>query len=223
MASGQVFKRRRNMSRKEPQRNLNKESEQPATMTDSCLDVNQSPIFYLCACPDCEQGELHLFDTGVFEHSDVFGITDEGEIGCYATGLDGKPQLGIYCGDCATEIYQESEQTEEGRKKSLLEWARTHGKAIATLSFVCPECGSRHLTRDETGITFSTEVVSVCEHPTEGWPIVALSRNRCFGTGGTYRYRCLHDHELLKEDGSPVETEQELMQWLKAHQTTIKE
>jgi len=63
----------------------------------------------------------------------------------------------------------------------------------------------------------SHEVVAVCEPiGPDNAPLVAVSHGRNIDGSGTYRYRCSHGHELARDDGYPVETSKELVEWLKA-------
>ena len=98
---------------------------------------------------------------------------------------------------------------------------KSNGEGLTPLPFICPKCGSRRLCREERDITFSQDVLAVCEYP-DGQPVVALRYLRWLDGGLTHRYCCSQGHELAKEDGSPVENKLELVEWLKANQSVNK-
>ncbi len=99
-----------------------------------------------------------------------------------------------------------------------LEWAETTGEPMGAQFFSCPKCGLRGLSRTEMGVEFSQEVVAVCEPETrDGFPIVALGPLRDIFGGNSFRYSCSCGYELVKDDGAPVQSPEELLAWLKAH------
>jgi hypothetical protein len=173
--------------------------------------------FHPVACPECGKDTLDLIDSGVSMRSPILGIASDGEVGCLYTELTGDYQLGIYCRHCGHGVCGGLSVTGEADDEIHSEWAKSPGEPRTVLPFICSKCGSRELRQVEVGITFSYAVVAVCEADVPGTaPLVALSHLRNTDGGGTYRYRCSQGHELAKDDGSPVETVDELVAWLKA-------
>jgi hypothetical protein len=187
-------------------------------------DKNANPqnakpsVFYRRPCSGCGKDELDLIDSGIFTRSPILGITSDGEIGCSSTELEGDCELGIYCRDCGHQVCSESSLTNKCSDEFLSEWAKSAIAARPALPFACSTCDSPELHQVEVGIESSHAVVAVCEADAPGnAPLIAVSHQRETGGRGTYRYRCSQGHELVKEDGTPVETAEELADWLKAH------
>ena len=175
------------------------------------------PVFYRRPCSECGQNALNLIESGLFTRSPILGITSDGEIGCSGTELDGDYELGIYCRSCGQQVCSDSSLANECGDEFLSGWAKAATEAPPTLPFVCSTCDSQELHQVEVGIEFSHAVVAVCEaDPPGNGPLIAVSHLREIGGRGTYRYRCSQGHELAKDDGTPVETAEELVEWLKA-------
>lgn len=183
----------------------------------------EPPVFYICSCPDCGD-ELEIVDTGIFQCSPVLGITSEGELGSINTSLDGASEISLLCSGCGKRICSDFGPEETCDENFLLHWARSNGEALVTLPFNCPECGGHTLYEIEIGVEWHEQVLAVCEADLEdGGPVVAVSHDRSIENPLTPRYRCSCQYELIKEDGSPVKTRKELVEWLKAHQASSKE
>jgi hypothetical protein len=213
------------MSKKDHAKELREQASEHSTI-DSVTRPDETlepPVFYRCTCPECGEAALNCIESGLFMRSRVLGITSDGEIGCYRTELEGGYELGLLCRHCGHQVCTEYSESEPCEEDFLISWARSHGEALATLSFECPKCDSQELHKVEIGIEFSTAVVAVCESNAPGAPpLVALSHLRDTDGGGSFRYRCSKGHELAKDDGSPVETDEELIEWLKAHHDANK-
>jgi hypothetical protein len=180
-------------------------------------------VVYSRPCPECGHNALNLIESGLFTRSPVLGITSNGEIGCSRTELEGDYELGIYCRDCGHQVCSDSSLTNGCSDGFLSEWAESAVEARTALPIGCPKCDSQELYQVEVGIEFSHAVLAVCESDAPGnGPLIAVSHLREIGGRGTYRYRCSRNHELAKEDGSPVETAEELVDWLKAHSTGVR-
>ena len=179
-------------------------------------DEAASPVFYRCVCPECGEDTLSLLDLDMFAESPILGATSTGEIGCSHTSLDSHGcNLEIWCRSCGGPV---------GNPHSLIEWAKAQGEVRTTLPFQCPKCGSRELHRVEIGLEFVSTVVAVSVSDTPGVdPIVALSHERDLDKGEVYRYRCSSGHVLAAADGFPVQTDEELVVWLKTRQSAAKE
>lgn len=175
------------------------------------------PMFHQFRCSECGGNEFILIDSGVFTESPVLGITGHAEIGCARTTLEGDYELGIHCRNCDHQISNGHSFNEHFEDEALLQYAKDDGQARITLPFSCPKCNSSQLVKIVTGIEFSQEVLAVCEPDSPGDdPLVALSFLRDIAGRGISRYRCSRGHELAKDDGTPVETSEELVAWLNA-------
>ncbi len=79
----------------------------------------------------------------------------------------------------------------------------------------------------ETGIELVQEVRAVYTIPgdtdEEEQAEIALTPIRHTRYSANPTYRCLKGHELANDDGSPVETAEELVAWLKAHSASPQE
>ena len=173
------------------------------------------PVFYrVTRCPNCGEDDLNHFDFGVFQRSDFLGVTSGGETGVDQTTMDGDCNHVVMCRNCDHRIFDDSQDTNE----DLLEWAMDNGQETEMLEFLCPICESQDLYAHKTGIEISQEVVAVYPAPDEsgGEHRIALDPNRYIDYAAT-RYRCHRDHELTKGDGRPVETADDLVEWLRAH------
>ena len=178
----------------------------------------ESPVFYRCVCPKCGEDSLELFDFGTFLRSEFLGVTNDGEFGCGDLESDGEYHWVLQCGSCGFKIFD----TDMLPSDTLLDWADAHGRAINQQQFSCPVCGSEYLNQVETHLERERSVRAVYEirdnSETEAHAEVALSFERVVRGGESVRYRCdMGGHELAKDDGSPVETAEELVAWLKAH------
>ena len=185
---------------------------------------DEQPVFYRCICPECGEDELELINTGVFERSSVFGITSEGEIGGSRTEVDGDDELGMFCRECQHQVRTDYSENESCSGSNLIQWAKSNGEIQRILPFTCPACDSQELSLVEKGIETVQAVVAVCEPVSPGDdPLVALSHRRELWGGGCRRYSCHRGHELAKDDGTPVSTDQELLDWLKARHSVGNE
>jgi hypothetical protein len=179
--------------------------------------------FYRVRCPKCGEAALDVIDSGVFIRSPLVGITSDGEIGCSHTELDDGYDFGILCRDCEHAIFTDSSFSNECEDGFLLEWAKSNGEVLKPVTFNCPKCDSRRLYFFEENVKFSHEVSAVCESDIPGGsPLIALSPILHIGRGGLYRYRCSRGHELANDAGNPVETPEELMEWLKSRRASVK-
>jgi hypothetical protein len=220
VAPGHPFIRRDDMSKKKLDDKLDNKTEELSVDQNVNLPETEKFVFYQCSCPKCGEEGLNLMDSGLFENSNLFGITSDGEIGCSEPSLDGGYEYRIHCSECGSQVYPDYSLTVSSEEDFLLSLAESKGKALTILPFHCLECGSDSLQSVEIGIEFESEVVAVCEaHLAGAGPLVAVSPHRDFVNRGTFRYRCSKGHEVTKEDGSPVQNKQELVAWLKAHAT----
>lgn len=191
------------------------------TSLDNRLDQGRNEarpaVLHLVPCPECKKDTLDLIDSGVSIRSPIVGITSDGEVGCLYTELTGDYQLGIRCRHCGHEVCGDLSVTGEVGDEFLSKCAKSATEARPALPFVCSTCDSQELHQVEVGIEFSHAVVAVCESDALGnAPLIAVSHQRDIGGRGISRYRCSRGHELAKEDGTPVETSEELVEWLKA-------
>jgi hypothetical protein len=207
------------MSEKVFDKEIIEKADKPSTVDNVTHEDEESEplVFYRCVCPECGANALKVFDSGVFTQSPVLGITNDGEIGCSHTELGGGYDLAVYCRSCGHHICKDS-FTNVCTEDLLFEWAESHGEARNVLAFGCPKCDSHELVKVEIGVELSSEVVAVCESDSpDAPPIVAVSHIRDIDRGGSYKYRCSRGHELAKDDGGPVQTPEELVEWLKAN------
>jgi len=134
--------------------------------------------------------------------------------------LGGEYEWEIECSSCGYRVFDKEGVTLD----SLLQWAVNHGKVMRTLEFgfVCPVCGSPYLERIERA---SRSVRAVYEiegnSEAEAHAEVALSFEQVLEGGESVRYCCRNKHELANEDGIPVKTAEELVEWLKARQPQV--
>lgn len=191
--------------------------EKTGDISKQSVGDSDSPMFHQLRCSQCGGNDLILIDSGIYTESPVLGITEYAEIGCARTTWEGDYELSIHCRNCDHQISNGHSFNEHFENESLLEWAKSNGQARDTLPFSCSKCDSSQLFRIVTEIEFSQEVVAVCEPDSPGGdPLVALGFLRDIGGRGISRYRCSRGHELAKDDGTPVETSEELVAWLKA-------
>ncbi|MGB6063255.1 MAG: hypothetical protein WBG50_00490 [Desulfomonilaceae bacterium] len=209
------------MSKRKPEQELNNKSVAPSAGQEMMPEETESSVFYRCTCPECGEDALELCGLGVFYRSEFLGVTDGDEIGCGYMELDGDYNWAIVCRSCEHSFFDTQEVTLE----NLLEWASTHGKAVRRLEsgFVCPVCGSQALERIERGNRSVRAVYEISDNSeTEAHAEVALSFEQVLEGGNSVRYCCWKKHELTNQDGSPVQTDEELVAWLKAHQPSVE-
>jgi len=181
-------------------------------------------VFYRCTCPKCGGHDLELCRFGDFVRSWPVCIDEEEDIGCYEVELDGNCfDYHLECADCGHTLSGGwSDFT-----GPLLEGARSRNEKLETLSFICPSCKSRSLNQITAGARIFHSVVAVYttteEDDEESEPVVAISPHVTICPFGPVRYECLKGHELVKDDGTPVETDEELVEWLKTHQASNNE
>lgn len=177
----------------------------------------QPAVFHRLTCSECGEDTLSLCDFGVFLRSDFLGMTSEGEKGCGHIELDGDYEYVVMCRSCGHRVFEDPSCTEE----QLMKWASDAGEETRILPFHCAECDSTSLSEISTCVEVVRDIVAVCEvskdDEPEEQPLVALVPDKQTWLRGPTRYRCARGHELAKDDGTPVETEQELIAWLKAH------
>jgi hypothetical protein len=212
------------MSKKDYQKEAIKKAnsslpDKPAEQRD---EKSEPSIFHRCPCPECAEDDLELFDFGTFSRSEFLGVTNDGEFGCGDLESDGDYHWVLQCGSCGFKIFD----TDVVLSDTLLDWADAHGQAINQQQFRCPVCGDHYLNQVETHLERIRSVRAVYEirdhSETEAHAEVALSFERVVRGGESVRYRCEMGHELAKDDGSPVETPEELVEWLKAHSTGVR-
>jgi hypothetical protein len=168
-------------------------------------------------CPSCGEDGLSYCDFGVFHRSHFFGMTSDGHKGCGRVELDGDDELAIFCRECGYEFHNDLSSTDE----QLMERVVAEGQEIQVLNFSCPVCQSTRLYEHETGIELLQEVRAVYTIPgnndEEEQAEIARTPIQHTRYSANPTYRCLNDHELANDDGSPVETAEQLVAWLKAH------
>ncbi len=175
------------------------------------------PVFHrVPCCPQCGEDDLSFFDFGVFLRSDFLGMTSEGEKGCGPVEVEGDYEYVLECRSCGHRVFQEESCSEE----QLLEWAIAVGEEVEALTFRCPACGTKFLSETRTGVEIIRDIAAVYTTPGNGEAdhraVIALVPDRQIWYSGPTRYRCPKGHELAKDDGTPVETAEELVVWLKA-------
>lgn len=210
------------MAKKKIEKNQNKKAETPATAKGAVQQEPQPPVFYRCTCPKCGEDTLELCGFGVFYRSEFLGVTDENEFGCGYMKLDGDYDWVIICSSCGHRVFDAPKVTVD----NLLEWACTHGKAVSRLEldFTCPICGSQALERIERANRSVRAVYEISDNSeTKGHAEVALSFEQVMEGGDSVRYCCWKKHELTNQGGSPVQSEEELVEWLKAHEPSANE
>lgn len=203
------------MSEERVDRSSSTEIEGSSTDQGRTPPQSESRVFYRCTCPDCGEDTLELCGLDVFFRSDFLGVRDDGEFGCGDLELDGDYHWMIECGSCGHEFFN----TDMLSPEVLIEWAAANGRAKKMLEFKCPICGSDYLdevfsANRSVRAVYETSDNEDAEFPAE----VALSYEQAREYGEPVRYRCHKGHELTKEDGSPVQSHEELVEWLKAHQ-----
>jgi hypothetical protein len=192
-------------------------------ISKSSFADSESNLFYQFPCEVCGGNEFILNDYGVSTESPVLGITEDGQIGCARTTFEGDYEPSLYCRNCDHQISNASSFNDNFEDEALFQWAKSNGQARKTLPFSCSKCESPQLVKTVTGIEFAQEVIAVCEPDSPGDdPLVALRFLRDIGGRGITRYRCSRGHELAKDDGTPVETAGELVEWLKARSAHVK-
>jgi transcription elongation factor Elf1 len=205
------------MSQKDIQQELATAATKP--QENESVSRKEPPVFYRCKCPECGEHNLELCGLDVFFRSEFLGVRSDGQFGCGYMELDGEYHWIIRCGSCEHEFFNTNELSDE----VLINWAAANGQVMRPWEFTCPVCGSNYL--DEV-YTMNRSVRAVYEtSDNEGAEIsaeVALSYEQATEYGKPVRYRCSNDHELTTEDGNPVQSEEELVQWLKAHQPTAE-
>ncbi len=176
-------------------------------------------VFHRVTCPECGEDNLSLFDFGVFLRSDFLGMTGEGKKGCGHVELDGDYEYVVECRSCGHRVFDDPSCTEE----ELMQWASEAGEDKRILPFHCSVCDSTSLSEIRTGVEIVRDVVAVCEvsqdDGPEEQPLVALVPDKEIWVHGPIRYRCARGHELAKDDGTPVESAEELVAWLNARST----
>jgi hypothetical protein len=174
-------------------------------------------VFYRCtACMRCGKDSLRLRGFGELDHSPFEGVTGEGTPCLGHDLLDRDCHQGITCQECGYDVsLKGSEQS-----NALLEWARSTGEEIPAPGFTCPACRTHKLVQVQLEVEIYSGIAAVCEIVSGAMPdkkhMVALTGERLVMGGSSYRYRCENDHELANDDGSPVETAEDLVEWLKA-------
>lgn len=203
------------MSRK----GLQKEMCTEATTLQGNDDVprKEPPVFYRCTCPECGEDAMELRGHGVFFRADLLGVTHDGDFGCGYMELDGDYHWVIECGECGYTAFD----TDMLPPDPLIDCAAASGKAIKQLEFTCPVCES---DRVEKVYLMSRSVRALYEtsdnEAAEPHAEAALSFEQAIDYGESVRYCCHKGHELTKEDGNPVQTDEDLFEWMKAHQTS---
>lgn len=205
------------MSEEKVRRSSSTEIEGSSTDQGQTPPQSESRVFYRCTCPDCGEDTLELCGLDVFFRSDFLGVTRRGEFGCGFMKLDGDYHWVIQCGSCGYEAFNTNELSDD----DLINWAAANGRAKKMLEFKCPICGSDYLdevfsANRSVRAVYETSDNEDAEFPAE----VALSYEQAREYGEPVRYRCSNGHELAKEDGSPVETPAELVQWLKSRKVS---
>lgn len=185
---------------------------------------NSDPsVFYRCTCTRCGKDSLRLRGFGQIDQSPFVGVTGKGTLGLGYDLLDRDCHQGITCDACGYDAFLKgSEQSEP-----LLEWACLNGEQIPALGFTCQACGTHKLVQVQLEVEIHRGIAAVCEIASGAMPdkqaIVTLTGERLVLGGSPYRFRCENDHELAKDDGTPVESSEELVEWLKAHTTGDEE
>jgi hypothetical protein len=185
---------------------------------DDSVPIEQPVVLHRCKCPDCGEDTLELYDFGSWYRCGLIGINSKGEFGCEFVEYQGEYQYAIECPECNFRLPEEFCSDSQ----RVIEWARSQGDDRKTVQFTCPICGTHELYEAKTESEIRYDVTSIYL-TSDGGIRAAINGSEEVLPGSRLRYRCGMDHELMKEDGSPVETEQELIEWLKARQTTTKE
>jgi predicted RNA-binding Zn-ribbon protein involved in translation (DUF1610 family) len=203
------------MLKKKTEKEMNEKSEIPSADDGVTLEQKE-PTFYRCTCPEC--GEALEGHFAVVYRSEFLGVTDDGQVGCGDLVLDADHCAVTGCGSCGHTQDKWRLPLEDPQDR-----VTAHGQAIKRLEFVCPVCGSLCLLRAERASRAVLGVYEIAENSeTKGRAEVALSFEHVMEGGKSVRYCCVEGHELAKEDGSPVGTPEELVEWLKALQPSVK-
>ncbi len=184
-------------------------------------DETEELLFYRWACPNCGKEALEFRDPGQFVRAPFLGVTEEGAMGCGLIDVDGDPNPEIFCRECGSTLCRE----ESLQIETLLKFARTYGRQLRRYGFNCPACGSTKLCQVEIALEISREIEAVYEDVVDAMAgnQTAVAMSCCSDRlgGGSIRYRCNNGHELAKEDGSPIKTGEELLDWLKLRRTFL--
>jgi len=204
------------MSKYKLEKGLDGNGKSPSVGERVTHQESRFPVLYRCSCPECGARDMEVIDFESFSRSPALCVTGEGEIGCGEIELDGDCNLVVECQECSHQLPGYLSTSTE----VLIDLARARMDELTPLPFICPCCKSNRLSQIEIGAEFHREVVAVYtvsnEGESTGEPVVALSFDRNLCRYGPCRYRCSNGHELANDDGSPVETSAELVEWLKA-------
>ena len=174
-------------------------------------------VFYRCTCPRCHNESLRLRGFGQLDRGLFVGVTGKGTPGLVYDELDQDCDPGITCHDCGFDGYLQGAH----QSNTLLEWARQTGEELPALRFTCPACGTHELMQVQLEVEIHSVIAAVCEIDSEAVPdrraMVTLTGEQLLLAGGPFRFCCENGHELAKDDGTPVETADELVAWLKAN------
>jgi predicted RNA-binding Zn-ribbon protein involved in translation (DUF1610 family) len=214
--------RRQKMSKKDLLQQMLVKDTTPSDHENVPPGEPQTEVFYRCTCPECGEDSLELFDFGLFSRSKFLGVTNDGEFGCGHLEIDGEYHWALKCASCGYEALDSDMLSSD----TLLDWADAHGQPMKQLEFTCPVCGNNWLDQVEIDLKRKREVRAVYEimekSKTKPSAEVALSYEQVVVGEKSVRYCCSMGHELAKNDGSPVATGQELVEWLKAQQAVNK-
>jgi predicted RNA-binding Zn-ribbon protein involved in translation (DUF1610 family) len=192
------------MSKKELHKQMFAESGLPPEGSEA-----RPAAFYRVTCPECGEDTLELIDYGVFLRSDFLGMNSDGEKGCGDLELDSDEKWVVTCRSCGCRPFDDASYSPQ----QLLQWAREAGEQKEISRFSCPICGSKTLYQSVTGVEMIRVVTAACPISDGNAEVALYPFEQVLGSG-LIRYRCPKGHELAKDDGTPVETAEELVEWL---------
>ncbi len=201
--------------------------------------IETTPRTLRFTCPSCGGHNLQQYDNTTYNRACKVSVwlkdesdpdtvqIDEDSEPFYEPIGDSEDDPGWCCADCGGVLYENGSPVET--ESSLAEWLLEHcpqNNPSEDLDFTCPLCGSNRLDQPQIDIEKSEPVVALGQTEesgeTEAGSEVALSCDRIQRAGKSIRYGCSNGHELTKDDGSPVESQEELVEWLKGHQPAVE-
>ncbi len=197
--------------------------------------IESTPRTLNFTCPHCGGHTLRQYDANPYYWSCTVSVwlededdpetaqIDEESEPTYERQGDPMDDPGWCCADCGRVLCY-ANGSSLGTEDSLAEWLLEHcpqENPSNEIDFTCPVCGSQRLDQVGEALARSepgpNECRSLQDQEKESKPEVAVSPDLIPQGGESFRYRCINGHELANDDGTPVENQKELFEWLKAH------